>query len=163
MKKVSLFITFITTFFFINGCNSTKKVSTTVAKTIPYFTFTTLDNQNFTKDSFDKKRTKLILYFNSECEHCQKQGDWLSKEIESFKDLELVFISFEEIDAIKKFRDSYNFNQENLTFLQDTRLTFSYKFGVDTFPSILIYSKNGKLIKAFEGETKPNKIFEFIK
>ena len=129
---------------------------------IPYFTFYTLDSQRFTKESFDNTRTKFILYFNSECSHCEKQAKWLSKEIELFSHLEMIFISFEEMDAIKKFRDTYKFTQKNITFLQDTRLTFSNKFDVESFPSILIYTKKGELIHKFEGETKVEKILKYI-
>ena len=151
MKKIVFFCIF---FIALSSCKTTQKTTVEGTKEIPYFTFTTLDNKRFTKDNFDTTRTKLILYFNSECEHCEKQGKWLAESIDSFKDLELTFVSFEEMDAIKNYRDKYNFTQENITFLQDTRLTFSDKFGVENFPSILLYTKKGKLIKKFEGETR---------
>ncbi len=160
MKKVVVLILLLV-FILISGFKSTQETS----KTIPYFTFYTIDSQRFTQDSFDDTRTKLILYFNSECDHCQKQGKWLSKGIEKypiFETLEMVFVSYEEMASIKNYRDTYNFNQENITFLQDARLTFSDKFGVETFPSILIYSKEGKLIKVFEGEIKASEIIAFI-
>ena len=66
------------------------------------------------------------------------------------------------MNAIKSYRDKYNFNQKNITFLQDTRLTFSDKFGVGNFPSILLYTKDGKLIKKFEGETRVKDILPFL-
>ena len=162
MKKVSVLIFFCVFLMTLSSCKSTQKTTIEAAKEIPYFTFTTLDNHRFGKDDLDKVRTKLILYFNSECEHCEKQGKWLSESIDSFSHLELTFVSFEEMDAIKSYRDTYKFNQENITFLQDTRLTFSDKFGVENFPSILLYSKNGKLIKKFEGETRVKDILPFI-
>ena len=162
MKKSSVLILFCVFFMTLNSCKSTQESSDEAAKEIPYFTFTTLDNHRFGKDDFDNTRTKLILYFNSECEHCEKQGKWLSESIDSFNHLELTFVSFEEMDAIKKYQDKYNFDQENITFLQDTRLTFSDKFGVENFPSILLYTKKGKLIKKFEGETRVKDILPFI-
>lgn len=161
MKKGSVLILFCVLFMTFS-CKTKQVSNIEAAKTIPYFTFTTLDNHRFTKGSFDNVRTKLILYFNSECDHCEKQAKWLTDEIESFDDLELTFISFEEMDAIKGYRDKYNFNRENITFLQDTRLTFSDKFGVETFPSVLIYTKKGKLVKKFEGETRVKDILPFI-
>ncbi len=162
MKKFTLYILFISTSLSLINCKSTQNTSSEISKTIPYFTFATLDGKPFVKDSFDAVRTKFIFYFNSECDHCQKQGKWLSEEIEVFKDLEMVFISYEELEPIKNYRDKYNFYQENITFLEDTRLTFSNLFGAETFPSILIYSKKGELIKAFKGETKVSEIIEFI-
>lgn len=162
MKKLSTIVLIIYAMFTFISCKSIKNTNVEVAKTIPYFTFVTLDRKPFVKDSLDAVRTKFIFYFNSECDHCQKQGKWLSKEIDIFKDLEMIFISYEQMDAIKNYRDKYNFHQENITFLEDTRLTFSHLFGAENFPSILIYSKDSKLIKAFSGETKVENILEFI-
>ncbi len=160
-KLSSLLLTFLMLFTFYN-CKTTQKTTVEAAKNIPYFTFTTLDGKRFTKDSFDRERIKFIYYFNSECEHCEKQGSWLAKDISTLDNLEVVFISFEEMDAIKNYRDKYNFNRDNITFLQDSRLTFSDKFGVEKFPSILIYNKKGKLIQKFEGETKVKDLLKYI-
>ncbi len=162
MKKVNISLWLSLVFLMFNSCKTSQKTTTTAAKEIPYFTFYTLDSQRFTKESFDDKRTKFILYFNSECDHCEKQAKWLSKEIELFSQFEMVFISFEEMGAIRGFRDLHDFTQENITFLQDSRLTFSDKFGVESFPSILLYTKKGKLIHKFEGETKVEKILPFL-
>jgi len=81
----------------------------------------------------------------------------------AFSDLEMIFISFEEMSMIEGFRNKHQFIQSNITFLQDSRLTFADKFGVGSFPSILIYSKDSKLIKKFEGETKVEEILPYIK
>lgn len=148
---------------FLVSCGSTKNVTVNATENIPYFTFTTLDNNKFTKDSFDTERTKFIYYFNSECEHCEKQGKWLAQDMSIFDNLEVIFISFEEMDAIKNYRDKFNFTKDNITFLQDSRLTFSDKFGVEKFPSILLYNKKGKLIKKFEGETKVKELNNYLK
>lgn len=162
MKTIFKRIIFLSVLVVLSSCKTTQKTTVNTVKKIPYFTFTTLNNKRFTQDDFDKTRTKLIFYFNSECEHCEKQGKWLSQKIDAFKNLEVTFISFEEIEAIKKYRDKFNFNKKNITFLQDTRLTFSYKFGAETFPCILLYTKKGKLIKKFEGETKIKEIIPYI-
>ena len=155
------FITVIFLVLIAISCK-TKKATIKATENIPYFTFTSLDNKRFTQDNFDKSRTKFIMYFNSECDHCQKQASWIANDIETFKNFEMTFISYEEMDAIKSFRDKHNFKQDNITFVQDSRLTFSDKFGVETFPSILFYTKDGKLIKKFEGETKVKEILEYI-
>jgi thiol-disulfide isomerase/thioredoxin len=163
LKKVSFSFFSICVLFSITNCKTVQKSIVKAAEEIPYFTFTTLDNKRFTKENLDTTRTKLFYYFNSECEHCEKQGSWISKDIEIFDNLEVIFISFEEMDAIKGYQNKFDFVRDNITFLQDTRLTFSDKFGVGEFPSIILYTKNGKLIKKFEGETKVSEIAASIK
>ena len=166
MRKVGNIISFIFLLALFISCKSTQQTIVRATEKIPYFTFYTLDQQRFTKDSFDAERTKFIMYFNSECDHCQKQARWLNKGMREnsnvFNELEMVFISFEEMSMIKAYRDKYQFIQSNITFLQDSRLTFADKFGVGSFPSILIYSKEGKLIKKFEGEAKVEDVLPFI-
>ena len=164
MKRLRCKYSYFAFLFILIGLASckTQKANVNASEEIPYFTFYTLDAQRFTKDSFDNKRTKLILYFNSECDHCEKQAKWLSNDIHLFSDLELTFVSFEEMTAIRTFRDKHNFLQKNITFLQDSRLTFSNKFGVETFPSILLYSKKGRLIHVFDGETKVDEILGYL-
>ncbi|MFK5879154.1 MAG: thioredoxin-like domain-containing protein [Flavobacteriaceae bacterium] len=166
MKNLRHIVSFIFLMTLFISCKPSQQTIVKATEEIPYFTFYTLDQQRFTKDSFDTERTKFILYFNSECDHCQKQARWLKKGIQenqtAFKQLEMIFISFEEMSMIKGYRDKYQFTQNNITFLQDSRLTFADKFGVGSFPSILIYSKEGKLIKKFEGETKVEDLLPFI-
>lgn len=162
-KKVSFSIFIICILFSITNCKTTQKPIVKAAENIPYFTFTTLDNKRFTKENLDSTRAKLFYYFNSECEHCEKQGSWLAKDIQLFDNLEVIFISFEEMDAIQGYRNKFNFTRDNITFLQDTRLTFADKFGVGEFPGIILFTKDGKLIKKFEGETKVNEIIASIK
>lgn len=163
LKKGCFLILAICVLFSITNCKTVQQPIVKAAEEIPYFTFTTLDNKRFTKENLDATRTKLFYYFNSECEHCEKQGSWISKDIELFDNLEVIFISFEEMDAIKGYQNKFNFVRDNITFLQDTRLTFSDKFGVGEFPSIILYTKSGKLIKKFEGETKVSEIAASIK
>lgn len=166
MKNIRHIVSFIFLVTFFISCKSTQQTIVEATEEIPYFTFYTLDHHKFVKDDFDTERTKFILYFNSECDHCQKQARWLKKGMQenstAFKNLEIVFISFEEMTLIKEYRDKYKFSQSNITFLQDSRLTFADKFGVGSFPSIIIYSKDSKLIKKFEGETKVEDILPFI-
>ncbi len=166
MKNLGRIVSFIFLIILFISCKPSQQIIVKATEEIPYFTFYTLDQQRFTKDSFDSERVKLILYFNSECDHCQKQARWLKKGIQenqaAFKKLEIIFISFEEMSMIKGYRDKYQFTQNNITFLQDSRLTFADKFGVGSFPSILIYTKEGKLIKKFEGETKVEDFLPFI-
>ena len=165
-KRKYFFILLLLPIIF-NSCKSSQQTVVKATEEIPYFTFYTLDHHRFVKDDFDTERTKFILYFNSECDHCQKQARWLKKEMKenptAFSDLEMIFISFEEMSMIEGFRNKHQFIQSNITFLQDSRLTFADKFGVGSFPSILIYSKDSKLIKKFEGETKVEEILPYIK
>jgi thioredoxin-related protein len=79
----------------------------------------------------------------------------IKENIEKFKDFQLVFISFEKSDLIKAFATKYKLNNYvNITFLSDTKVSFSTTFDVKSLPCLVLYDKNQRLIEKIKGQTK---------
>lgn len=148
------------------GYNIIKKINykTEVAeriKSIPAFTFLTLENKGFTENNLSKSNYKLFVYFNSECEYCQSEATQISENIEQFKDSQLIFVSFEPLANIKKFASDFNLlDKENVIFLEDKKLEFAKIFDAKSIPFMLLYSKENQLIQKFKGATKIDKIIK---
>lgn len=122
-------------------------------KTIPEFEFLTLNNSIYTHKNLSQNTAAIFIYFNSECDFCQHEAQSISDSLDEFKDVQLLFISTEPIETIKKFSEQYNLhNQQNITFLYDNNSYFSSRFDATTIPYILIYDKNQKLIKKHKGQ-----------
>ncbi|MBK5210268.1 MAG: redoxin domain-containing protein [Flavobacteriaceae bacterium] len=150
------------------GYNIVKKINykTEVAariKSIPPFSFLTLENKEFTENNLPKNKIKLFVYFNSECEYCQSESTQISENIEQFKDTQLIFVSFELLANIKKFASDFNLlDKENVIFLQDKKLEFAKIFDAKSIPFMLLYSKEGQLIQKFKGATKIDNIIKHL-
>ncbi|WP_336128007.1 peroxiredoxin family protein [Mesoflavibacter sp. CH_XMU1422-2] len=120
---------------------------------IPEFEFLTLDQKPFTKANLKTNLNTIFIYFNSECDFCQHEAQSISNNLDSFKNVQIIFISTESIDTIKKFSEQYNLNnQQNITFLNDNLNTFSSRFDANSIPYLLIYDQNQKLIKKHKGQ-----------
>lgn len=122
-------------------------------QTIPEFEFLTIEQQPFTKTNLKPNLNTIFIYFNSECDFCQHEAQSISDNLESFKDVQFIFISTEPITTIRQFSEQYNLNnKQNITFLYDNLNTFSSRFGAAFIPFILIYNNEQRLIKKHKGQ-----------
>lgn len=143
--------------------NHKKEVAERI-KTVPAFSFKTLDDTLFTDKNLDSTKSKLFIYFNSDCEFCQSEAESIHKQIDNLKRLQLIFISYEASDKIKAFATHYQLsNIDNIIFLEDSKSDFAKLFDAKGIPFMLLYSKENRLIQKFNGVTKVEKIIALLK
>lgn len=144
----------------ITKINHKKEVAENI-KTIPTFTYKTIDGKVFTNTDLKKNIPTVFLYFNSECEHCQNEAEQIRDNVEKFENVQLVFISFEEPKKILDFATKYKLlDYDKITFLCDSKVNFATTFDVNTLPAVVIYDKNKKLLEKIKGEVKIEKILK---
>lgn len=150
------------------GYNISKKISykkevSERIKTIPEFSFLTLNNVNFSNTNLTKNSYKLFVYFNSDCDYCQSEATQISEKLTQFKTTQFIFVSFESIESIKQFAKTYNlFDKKNVIFLQDKEMIFEELFDAKSIPFMLLYSKDNQLIEKYKGATKIDNILKHI-
>ena len=67
----------------------------------------------------------------------------------------MLFVSFEKPNSIREFATKHKLsNYDNVTFICDSKTTFSTTFDVHSMPCLIIYDKNQKLIEKLKGQTK---------
>lgn len=133
-------------------------------KTIPPFSYPTINGKMFTHKDLKENTPTLFLYFNSECEHCQSEASQIQDNIINFKNFQLIFVSFEEKNKIIAFAKKYKLDHyDNITFLLDKQITFSTTFDVNSLPTMILYNKNKELIEKIKGQTKVETILEKLK
>lgn len=121
---------------------------------LPEFTLNDVNGAKFNSSQISRDKQKLLIYFDSECEHCLEEATAISKHIDSFKNIQLLFISYQEPEAITEFAETYHFlSLPNAVFLEDKYLQLVSAFNIKEFPFMLLYSKDNKLIQKFEGPT----------
>lgn len=128
-------------------------------KSIPNFSFFTLNDIPFSEKELTKNTYKLFVYFNTECDFCQHEVEQISEHLIEFENTQIVFVSFEEIETIREFTSKQKLlNKKNVIFLQDKKLEFTEIFDVKSIPFMLLYDIENKLIQKFKGATKVEKI-----
>jgi hypothetical protein len=118
----------------------------------------------FTKDDLPKKKPVWLMMFNPQCTHCQHETEELVKNIDEFKDIQVIMTTSMPLDSMKAFSDKYKLSSyKNIIVGQDTHyFLFSY-FQNRNLPFHAFYDKKKQLIKVFEGSVSINAIREMFK
>ncbi len=132
-------------------------------QSIPGFSFINTQNQNiYTNDSLSVGKACLIIYYNSECEHCQSEAEQISQHIDKFRDYQILMISYETKETILAFREKHKLISPSITFLQDSEYQFDDIFGNSPIPTSFIYNKKRALAKQFKGEVKIETLIKYL-
>lgn len=132
-------------------------------KTIPAFSYKTIEGKSFSNHDLKDDKPTVFLYFNSECEHCQSEAEQIRDNVEKFSKAQLVFISFEEPKKMTAFATKYKLiGYDNISFLSDSKASFATTFDVNSLPTVVIYDKNKKLVAKIKGEVKIEKVISLL-
>ncbi len=133
---------------------------------VPTFSFTDLDGNVFRSEQLDDNRSALIIYFDPWCEHCHQQAEWISALQEGFRDVQVLFITFEpEQEPIRDFRQRHfsGSGWDNVTFLQDLDFQFETYFGYTDDPLyIYCFQPNGSEGKYFGEEQRVEVLLNYL-
>ena len=127
---------------------------------VPAFSFETIDGQLFTHRNLVNK-SKIFIYFNSECEYCQSEAEQFAAHIEKLKDVQLIFVSSETSKRITEFAKTYGLlHHSNILFLSDPEHHFTRLFNVNIVPFMAVYDAKNKLITTYKGATKVETVLQ---
>jgi peroxiredoxin len=108
-----------------------------------------------------KEKTILIL-FQPDCDHCQREAKEIRENLLAFKDYTLYFISAGDMEAVKKFGESYDLlGHDNVAFALTTVDDVIKNFGGIQAPSVYIYADQ-RLVQKFNGEVTIERILQAI-
>ena len=105
----------------------------------------------------------IIIFFNSECNHCQYEAKAIQSKLASFENAILLFVTEEGKDKILDFSKTYKLdNKPNIWWLKMRPEDVHNTFGDIGVPHIWVYNKEGNLVKEFRGEIKVEAILEWL-
>lgn len=138
----------------IDKINHKKEIAENI-KTIPEFTFQTLEGELFTNQNLKKDTPTLFIYYNSECSYCNEEAKMIYENIENLKNIQIIFISFETTENIKLFATNHKLiHHDNIHFISDSQSTFASTFDVKSLPCLVLYNKKQELIEKIKGQIK---------
>jgi peroxiredoxin len=143
-------IALVAMFLFTTGAHQVQAQSS-----IPDFKFTGQNNMPFTKSNLKITKPLVVIYFDPDCDHCQKQATWIKSGEAQLKDAQLLWVSFNpDVKAVKAFEDKF-FATTTLqnTFVRDVNYKFDDYFGDSQVPTIIVYNQYGKQTARFTEET----------
>ncbi len=104
----------------------------------------------------------ILIFYNPDCYHCQREGAAISQHLDAFKNHTLYFIAASSLENIKQFAEDYHLaGYANILFTQADGPEVIREMGPMDTPSLFIYS-DGRLVKKFDGETRIEEIMRSL-
>ncbi len=127
---------------------------------LPMLSITQVDGSTvFLRDVQNKV---VLIFFNPDCDHCQREAKLISEQKQIFKNHLVYFISNDEMANIQKFAIDYNLLDGNFHFARAEGAEVYRAMGpMPSVPAIFIYD-NYKLVKRLEGEVKLEEVMKYL-
>ncbi len=120
-------------------------------KMIPSLNFVTINGKKY-NDSNLRGKVLVINFWFKGCAPCVSEMPSLNKLRNEFKDKDVVFIGF-ATDAEKDLRPMYLNSEKFLFDIVANSQNIAKKFVFNGFPTTYIVDQNGKIVKAWTGNT----------
>lgn len=142
------------------ACNKQQEQkSETDTSTVPAATVNELPAMHImlvdstTLSARDLSGKNVIVMFQPDCDHCQREAKQIQENIEAFKEYQVYFVSSAGTAELKTFAAEYKLNSyTHIHFGSTTVEQIIASLGHIDAPSLYIYN-NGKLKQKFNGET----------
>jgi thioredoxin-related protein len=123
---------------------------------IPDFKLLLVDSvTNFYTENLDPEKNTLIMMFSPDCDHCQHQTEDIIKNIEAFKNTQIVMNTVLPFELMKEFSNKYQLQRfKNIIVGRDVLFFFSPYYRARFTPYLALYNKNGELLYTNDGQVK---------
>lgn len=133
------------------------------AQRLPDFSFSAIGNKKITPASLPANKPVIVFFFDPYCDHCEKQAEWIKKDLKKLDGITLLWVSTEALEEINSFAKKYFPSSSNTIFCGDGEFMFDQWFGYSEVPSIYVYDKNRNRVKAFDKETPVEELLKPLK
>lgn len=158
MKNISILL--LTGMLSVAACNKqqgqktetdTPTAPAVAVNELPAMHITLVDSTRLSARDLSGKN--VIVMFQPDCDHCQREAKQIQENIEAFKAYQVYFVSSAGTEELKTFAAEYKLNSyPYIHFGSATVEEIVSSLGHIDAPSLYIYD-NGKLKQKFNGET----------
>jgi thioredoxin-related protein len=162
-KYFACLIIFFVTILSVNAQTDTIPLYKQFPDVPPFSIMKVPDSTKFTKADLKKRKPTIIIIFSPDCEHCQHETKELIKNIDLFKNTQIVMCSPLDYKYLLAFYKDFDLEKyPNITVGRDGTYILGTFYNIHNFPSIFVYNKKGQLVEGFDGSVKIEKIAEAL-
>lgn len=135
------------------------------SQNLPPFKMYRSDKTIFSAAELPKTKPVVLIYFDPDCEHCQKLMKELFQKIDAFKKAEIIMVTFKSIEEVAAF-EKLNSTQKHPNIIVGTEGTGFYLrnyYGLVTMPFTALYDKRGNLTYSYRKETPVDDLINRLK
>ena len=124
------------------------------SQTVPPFKMTLSSNKIFNAADLPKDKPLVLIYFDPECDHCQKLMAGLFKNMNSFKKTVIVLVTFKPITDLILFEKKYGTAKYSNIKVGTEGTSFYLKnyYKLVKMPFIALYDKKGNYNYSYRDE-----------
>ena len=125
------------------------------SQSLPPFKMYRSDRTIFKAAELPKTKPVVLIYFDPDCDHCQKLMKELFQKIDAFKKTEIIMVTFKSVEEVSAFEKQHN-TQKYSNIIVGTEGTGFYLrnyYGLMTMPFTALYDKKGNLNYSYRKET----------
>lgn len=131
---------------------------------LPAYSFVGVDGQAVSNAQLAKAVPTVVVFFDPDCDHCQRQAQWIRASESLFGRTQFLWVSTAELNAIKAFSPKYLAGAKlKHTFAKDAKYQFDSWFGYSVAPTVLAFDAAGKLVKTWSNEVAADEIAAALK
>jgi len=162
MNKKKLFLFFVLSVFFFLGLFCTVSAA---AQTIPPFKMMLSDNKIFSASDLHKGKPIVLIYFDPDCDHCQKLMEELFKKINQLKKAEIVMVTYKPVSVLPPFEKKHNTSKYSNITVGTEGMGFYLRnyYGLMKMPFTALYDKKGNLNYSYKEETPVDDLINRLK
>ena len=125
------------------------------SQTIPPFKMALSNNKIFNAIDLPKGKPLVLIYFDPDCDHCQKLMTELFKKIKSFKKAEMVLITFKPVTEVAAFEKKYTTSKyANMRVGTEGTLFYLINYyKLVKMPFTALYDRKGNYNYSYRDET----------
>jgi thioredoxin-related protein len=113
------------------------------SQSLPPFKMYRSDKTIFNAAEVAKTKPLILIYFDPDCEHCQKLMKELFQKIDAFKSAEIIMVTFKPIEEVAVFEKQNNTQKHSNIVVGTEGMGFYVRnyYGLVTMPFTALYDK----------------------
>lgn len=172
MKKIFgvsiiIVLTMFSLVFLLNQQSRINNITKNITDKTTFFPVINLSSINHNKATssnlLKSSNNKVVVIFNSECDHCNNQINEFINNASKTKDLSVIFISTEPISLLRIYANKVGIDRfNNLQMYHMDFKTLTETFDTSVLPTIYLYNFDNKLVRKFKGEISLDNLIKYL-
>lgn len=118
---------------------------------LPPFQITLHTGKIFRAQNLPLDKPVIIFYFSPECEDCHKFLEEMLESYDDFLNVSIAMITYLSVERVRSYVSENSLDKYPNIYVgtEGNSLFVARYYGIRTFPFVVLYDKNGNLIKRY--------------
>ncbi|HET9825570.1 MAG TPA: redoxin domain-containing protein [Chitinophagaceae bacterium] len=132
---------------------------------LPPFKMYLSNNTVFSVTQLPRNKPVVVIYFDPDCDHCQKLMNGIFKKINSFKKTEMIMVTFKSIAEVAAFEKRYKTARYSNLRVGPEGTSYQLRdyYQLVKIPFTALYGKNQKLSYSYGQDASVDEIVKRVK